>query len=50
MNKKITAVKKDFLDSKKNIDEQMQALVNAIQEALKIATLLVKISIVKSVF
>lgn len=44
INKKIIALKKDDLDSKKKIDKQVQALVNIIQLAIEASTLLIKIS------
>ena len=44
MSEKITALRKDDLDSKEKIDEQVQALVNVIQQAIEASTPLVKIS------
>ena len=44
ISEKITALRKDNLDSKEKIDEQVQALVNIIQQAIEASTSLVKIS------
>lgn len=44
MSEKITTLNKNFLNSKKSINEQVQALINAIQEVMEISMPLVKIS------
>lgn len=43
MSEKITTLNKDFLNSKKSFDEQVQGLINAIQEVIEISMPLVKI-------
>lgn len=44
ISEKITALRKDNLDLKERIDQQGQALVNVIQQAIEALTPLVKIS------
>ena len=44
MSEKITTLRKYYLNSKEKIDEFLQALANAIQDAMKVSTSIVRMS------